>query len=181
MESNGFSVVMKSRNLPADSLNQFNDLIRDEFHAMNTYLWQSVVCSGWGHEQLAAKLREEAEEEMGHAELLMKRLTVFDLLPTIFGLKDVKICKDVKEMLDHNLELEEKALKNYNSALEVSRKHDDNGSRKVLEDILVDEEEHYDWLKTQIDRIDAVGLENYLNNLGVEEDTKEKEEEDDDE
>jgi len=166
MSEAGYSVLYKSRSIPVVIVDAINDLIRDEIHAAFTYLWQAAVVDGWGHTQLGKKFREESHEEMDHAKKLMDRLTVFDRMPEVTKLKDVQKQTDVKSMLEHNVELEEAALKSYNKAHKLACDHDDNGTRKIFASILEDEESHFDWLKEQSDRIKQIGIQDYLARLG---------------
>lgn len=160
--SDGFGVLVKGRQISKEMERTLNSLVVDEFNAIHNYLMHSAVCGGWGLKALEAKFLEESHEEMGHAKLLMDRITVFDKIPTLQQFAEVERILDVKAIINKQLDLEMTALRDYNKAVKLARKEGDNGTKGLLQKILMDEEKHYDWLKAQLDMIDRMGVENYL-------------------
>lgn len=158
----GSVVLLKARSISNQLLRTLNSLIIDEFNAIHHYLTHSSVCGGWGYKALEAKFQEEVQEELVHAKLLMDRITVFDKVPTLNRFPDVERSKSVKDMIEKQVELEKVALKDYNAAVKMARKEGDHGTKGVLMQILLDEEKHYDWLKAQLDKIEQMGIQNYL-------------------
>ena len=158
----GFGILIKGRNISTKMLRTLNSLIVDEFNAIHHYMVHSAVCGGWGYKALEDKFYEESREELGHSKILMDRITVFDKVPTLNQFPSVERPTDVKNMIEKQIELENGALKGYNDAVIQARNEGDNGTKDILNSILMDEERHYDWLKEQSDKIKGLGLELYL-------------------
>src|SRR5439155_22017952 len=116
----------------------------------------------WGYLRLAQKIRGESIEEMRHAEELVDRVLFLDGLPNLQKLGKLSIGENVKEQLENDLGLEMRAHKRLNDGLELCRQRGDNASEELLRKILVNEEEHIDWIETQLDVISKLGLELYL-------------------
>lgn len=161
--ADGFRVEMvKARSIDPKLAKVLGDLIRDEMHAMTTYMQQASVASGWGYVALAQHFWEESNEEMVHAMKLMDRLNVFGELPKIPQVPKIKVVGDVKGMLQHQMELEETALTSYNDAIKSARDANDHGTKQILSAILGDEEKHYDWLQNQMELVRRLGTQDYL-------------------
>jgi len=158
----GFNIMVKGRKISNKMLRVLNGLIVAEFDAIHHYMVHSAVCGGWGFRVLEAKFREESEEELGHSKMLMDRVTVFDKVPTLNQFPAVERPKDVKNMIEKQVALEQQALQDYNDAIRIAREEGDSGTRQILMKILADEERHYDWLKAQLDKIQQMGIQNYL-------------------
>ncbi len=133
-----------------------------ELTAINQYFCQAKMCKNWGFNVLAKKHYEESLGEMKHAEMLIDRILFLEGTPEIARYDVIKVGTDVKEQFENDLVLEMKGVKLYNDTIELCTKLKDNGSRELIEPILVESEEHVDWLETQLDLIKAVGLQNYL-------------------
>ncbi|MCI0637749.1 MAG: bacterioferritin [Gemmataceae bacterium] len=133
-----------------------------ELTAINQYFCQAKMCKNWGFNVLAKKHYEESLGEMKHAEMLIDRILFLEGTPEIARYDVIKVGTDVKEQFENDLVLEMKGVKLYNETIELCTKLKDNGSRELIEPILVESEEHVDWLETQLDLIKAVGLQNYL-------------------
>ena len=133
-----------------------------ELTAINQYFCQSKMCKNWGFHALAAKHLEESIGEMKHAEMLIDRILFLEGVPEIARYDVIRVGTDVKEQLENDLVLEENGVKAYNVAVDLCVQLKDGGSRELLERILVESEEHVDWLETQLDVIKKIGMENYL-------------------
>jgi bacterioferritin len=133
-----------------------------ELTAINQYFCQAKMCKNWGYHKLAAKHYEESMGEMKHAEKLIDRILFLEGVPEIARYDVIRVGTDVKEQLENDLALEMKGVKAYNDAIQLCIQRNDGGSRELLESILVESEEHVDWLETQLSLINDVGLQLYL-------------------
>jgi bacterioferritin len=139
-----------------------NDQLTNELTAINQYFLHSRIYRHWGFEKLGKKEYEESIGEMKHADRLIERVLMLDGLPNLQALHKLMVGESVPEILNCDLQLElisQKTVKEGISACEQAR---DFVSRELLQDILDDTEEHIDWLETQIELVDRVGLQNYL-------------------
>ena len=139
-----------------------NALLADELSAINQYMVHSEMCANWGYKKLAAYLRKESVEEMGHAEKLIERILFFEGKPIVSQLNPISIGADVEAQHKGDLAAEIGAVKAYNDGVRLAVEAGDNGTRELLESILKDEEEHVDWLEAQLDQIRQMGIQNYL-------------------
>ena len=139
-----------------------NAALTIELTAINQYFCQAKMCKNWGFNKLAAKHYEESMGEMKHAEKLIDRILFLEGVPEIARYDVIRVGTDVKEQFENDLQLEMKGVKAYNDAIELFAKLKDNGSRELVEPILVESEEHVDWLETQLGLVETVGLQNYL-------------------
>jgi bacterioferritin len=133
-----------------------------ELTAINQYFCQAKMCKNWGLNNLAKKHYEESIGEMKHAEMLIDRILFLEGVPEIARYDVIRVGTDVKEQLENDLALEMRGVKNYNEAVNLCIQVKDGASRDLLEKILVESEEHVDWLETQLGLIQQVGLQNYL-------------------
>jgi bacterioferritin len=133
-----------------------------ELTAINQYFVQAKMCKNWGLHRLAAKHYHESIGEMKHAELLIDRILFLEGVPEIARYDVIRVGTEVKVQFENDLVLETKGVKAYNDAIALCLAANDAGSRELLEKILVESEEHVDWLETQLDLIQRLGLENYL-------------------
>lgn len=141
-----------------------------ELTAINQYFCQAKMCKNWGFQKLAAKHYAESMGEMKHAEKLIDRILFLEGVPEIARYDVIRVGTNVKEQFENDLVLESRGVKAYNDAVDLCAKVKDNGSRELLEGILVESEEHVDWLETQLSLINDVGLQLYLQNqIGEEE------------
>src|SRR5262249_12380001 len=109
-----------------------------ELTAINQYFCQAKMCKNWGYHKLAAKHYEESMGEMKHAEKLIDRILFLEGVPEIARYDVIRVGTDVKEQLENDLALESHGVKAYNAAIELCTKHKDNGSRELLDGILVE-------------------------------------------
>ncbi|MBM63099.1 MAG: bacterioferritin [Acidobacteria bacterium] len=139
-----------------------NGALTIELTAINQYFCQSKMCGDWGFHTLAKKHYEESIGEMKHAEKLLERILFLEGTPEIARYDVIRVGTDVKEQFENDLKLEMNGVKHYNSLVELAVKVGDNGTRELVAPILLESEEHVDWLETQLFRIEKVGIENYL-------------------
>jgi len=139
-----------------------NDLLADELTAVNQYMVHSAMCEDWGYDKLHDKIEHRAIDEMKHAEKLIGRIIFLEGSPTVSHLKQINIASKVDKQLVSDHEAEEGAVAAYNTAIRTAIDLADSGTRELLEDILEDEEAHIDWLESQLDQIDQMGLPAYL-------------------
>ena len=138
------------------------EMLKEELGAISQYFLHSEMCDNWGYTRLSEFIKRQAIGEMKHAEILIERILFLEGLPNMGDLPRLNIGKDVKQQLQNDLDLEKSAVAEYNKAVATSRKVGDNASADLLETILKDEEEHVDFLETQLSLIRDIGLENYL-------------------
>jgi bacterioferritin len=139
-----------------------NELLTAELTVINQYFIHSKMCENWGYDRLAAKVREESIDEMRDAEKLIDRIIFLGGVPNLQRLNAVGVGETVPEQFDLDLDQERGAIERYNRGVALAVEHHDNGTREILEGILRGEEDHLDWLETQVELIRQVGLENYL-------------------
>ncbi len=139
-----------------------NQVLKAELTAINQYFLHSEMCENWGYHRLAEVTKKESIGEMKHAEILMERILLLDGTPNMSDYFKINIGQNVKQQLQHDLQLEYDAVKRLNDGINTCVAAKDNGSRELLEKILVEEEEHIDYLEAQLHAIDEIGLENYL-------------------
>ena len=139
-----------------------NDVLTGELTAINQYFIHAKMCDNWGYSQLAALVRHESIDEMKHAEQLIERILFLDGVPNLQRLGGLRIGETVKEQFESDLALEYAAIKRLNDGVAACVSAGDHGSRHLLEEILVAEEEHTDWLETQLTAMQQVGESAYL-------------------
>ncbi len=143
-------------------IDALNRALTIELTAINQYFVQAKMCQNWGLLKLGRKHYEESIGEMKHAEKLIDRIIFLEEVPEIARYDVIKVGVNVKEQLENDLTLELKGVKTYNEAMTLATQLKDNGSRELMAEILVDSEEHVDWLESQLHLIQTVGLERYL-------------------
>lgn len=139
-----------------------NRALKLELTAINQYFLHARMFRHWGFERLGDIEYRESIDEMRHADKLIERILFLDGLPNLQDLDKLKIGESVAEAIGADLELEMKAHPFYREAIAYCESVRDYVSRELLDDILESEEEHIDFLETQLDLIKSVGLENYL-------------------
>lgn len=139
-----------------------NDGLTIELTAINQYFIQSRMCANWGFHKLAKHHYDESIEEMQHAQLLIDRIIFLEGVPEIARYDVIRAGTDVKEQLQYDLEVELQASRSYNEAAEICRAEKDAASREIVEKIIRESEESLDWLEAQLELINTIGLELYL-------------------
>ncbi len=139
-----------------------NKVLRNELTAISQYFMHARMLQNWGLHALGEHEYKESIDEMRHADWLIQRILFLEGMPNLQELDKLMIGETVPEMLDCDLRLEQRAVVDLRNAIEHCEGVRDFTSRKLFRDILVSEEEHIDWLETQLELIKRVGLENYL-------------------
>lgn len=139
--------------------------LRNELTAINQYFVHYRMLKHWGFDKLAAKEYAESIGEMKHADALMERIFMLDGLPNLQDLGKLNIGEDVPEILSSDLTLERGAQATIKEGIAHCESVRDYVSRDLLESILSDTEEHIDFLETQLELIERVGLQNYLQSI----------------
>ncbi|WP_395374138.1 bacterioferritin [Marinicella sp. W31] len=139
-----------------------NKALFNELTAINQYFMHAKILQDMGFSKLAAKEREESIEEMNHADELMERILFLEGLPNLQALGKLRIGENPHEMLKCDLALEHDAIPDLRDGVEYAESVRDYVTRDLFQKILDNEEEHVDWLETQLGLIEKVGEHNYL-------------------
>ena len=139
-----------------------NDVLTAQLTSINQYFVHAEMCENWGYERLQKVIRKHSIGEMKHAEELIERVLFLEGIPNVQRLWPIRIGENVHEIFKADYALEMEALPRLNQGIETCRELGDNNTRRLLEEILEDEEKHVDWLEAQLSLIEQVGLQNYL-------------------
>ena len=139
-----------------------NQVLTTELTAVNQYFLHARICENWGYERLYERFRHESIDEMKDADDLIERILYLEGLPNVQRYNKVNVGENVPEMFQLDLQLEKDAIAALNAGIALCRDKGDNGSAELLEEILEGEEEHADWLETQLAAIDQIGAQSYL-------------------
>lgn len=139
-----------------------NANLKDEMTAIDQYILHAEMCEDWGYSKLHDSIEKRAITEMKHAEALIARILFLEGIPIISELGKMSIGKDAEEMMAFDHIAEYDAIQSYNNAIKVCVEEKDNGTKELFEATLKDEEDHIDWIESQIDQISQMGIKNYL-------------------
>jgi bacterioferritin len=146
----------------ADIIELLNDVLTGELTAINQYFIDAKMLANWGIGRLASKFHEDSIDEMKDADELIERILYLDGMPNLQRLGTVRVGETPAEKLSLALDVEKAAIERLNRGIALCTTAGDNGSRELLEKILAGEEEHADWLETQLDLIARLGEAHYL-------------------
>jgi bacterioferritin len=138
-----------------------NKALRHEMTAVNQYWLHYRLLDDWGYSKLAKKQREESIEEMQHADMLVDRIIFLEGFPNMQELDPLMIGQNIKEVLECDLKAEYSARALYEEARGVCRDKKDYVSMELFEKLMSDEEGHIDWLETQLENLENIGVQNY--------------------
>ena len=138
------------------------EVLKAELTAINQYFLHAEMCENWGYEKLAKHTRKESIEEMRHAEKLIERILFLDGTPNMSDYFKINVGNNVEQQFKNDLQVEYDAVKRLNAGIHTCSQSNDGASRELLEHILVDEEEHIDYLEAQLHAIGEMGIQNYL-------------------
>ncbi|MFM7734598.1 MAG: bacterioferritin [Alphaproteobacteria bacterium] len=146
----------------AKVVEMLNRVLTAELTGINQYFIHSKMCRNWGLEHLAKHVHEESIGEMKHADEVIERILYLEGVPNMQRYNKVRVGETVPEQLSLDRDLEVEAIALLNEAVETAVAAHDNGTRDLFEKILRSEEEHLDWLESQLDLLGKIGEQNYL-------------------
>lgn len=143
-------------------IKHLNTILKNELTAINQYFLHSRILGDWGLASLEKHEYDESIDEMKHADEVIKRVLFLEGLPNLQDLGTLRIGENVREIFEGDLALELDALKDLRDGIAHCEECRDYASRDLMREILAEEEEHVDWLETNLSLIDKVGEQNYL-------------------
>ncbi len=146
----------------ATVIEHLNRVLKNELTAINQYFLHSRMLRDWGFTKLGDHENEESIDEMKHADLIIDRVLFLEGLPNLQDIGKLRIGEDVPEILQCDLDLELDAIPDLRAAIAYCENHKDYVSRELFDQILTSEEDHVDFLETQLELVTKLGVENYL-------------------
>ena len=144
-------------------VDRLNELLSGELTAADQYFTHSRMYEDWGLGVLSERIKHESEEELEHADTLIKRILFLDGTPDLSVRAGLKIGSTVAEMMANDLELEISVARELKDVIQLAEAEKDFVTRKILEDMLkTTEEDHMYWLETQLELIEKIGIQNYM-------------------
>ncbi len=144
-------------------VDRLNNILTIELTAINQYFVQAEMCKNWGFERLYSKFREISTDEMKDTEHLIRHILYLEGLPNLQRMNQVMVGESVQEDLELDLQSEQNAVEVVTEAITHCAQVGDYTTRGMLEEMVRSEEEHVDWLETQLETINQIGVELYLN------------------
>ena len=145
----------------ATVIEHLNKVLKNELTAINQYFLHSRILKDWGLTKLGDYEHHESIDEMKHADQLIERILFLEGLPIMQTMGKLRIGENVPEILQCDLDMELDAIPDLRAAIAYCEAYKDYVSRELFDEILRSEEEHVDWLETQLDLIEKVGIQNY--------------------
>ncbi len=145
-----------------DVIAELNRTLTNELTAINQYFLHARMYESWGFNKLGKKTYEESIEEMKHADKLIKRVLLLEGLPNLSDMHKLQIGETVPECLEGDLSVERRGREGMIKAIELCEGKKDYVTRDLLREILKDTEDHIDYLETQLQLIEQMGLQNFL-------------------
>jgi bacterioferritin len=139
-----------------------NEVLTTELTSINQYFVDAKMLDNWGYERLGKHYYDESIDEMKDADVLIERLLYLEGVPNLQRLGNVRVGETAVEKFELALQLERESVERLNRGIALCVNHADNGTRELLENILEGEEEHADWLETQLALVGQIGESNYL-------------------
>jgi bacterioferritin len=139
-----------------------NEALREELKSIAQYNLHARMQKNWGYKKLAKETKERFEDEECHAKRLIKRILLLEGTPDVTSPMKLKVGADVKAQMQNDCDSEDAMLDLYNRLIPVCRDENDDTSRRILEHILQDEEEHYHYTEQEVGIIKSIGLPAYL-------------------
>lgn len=139
-----------------------NEVLTAELTAINQYFIHAKMLKNWGYTKLAEHVRSESIDEMKHADEVIERILYLEGVPNLQRYGKLMVGETPREQFELDLRLEHAALERFNRGVALCRGENDNGTREMLERMLVSEEQHTDWLETQLELINQIGDAHYL-------------------
>ncbi len=146
----------------ATVIENLNKYLQIELTGHKQYMVSAGVCANWGYRRLHEKQEAYSLEEIEHAAKITRRILFLEGDPIPKDAREVKACASIPEMLKKDFELVAYAIEHLQGAIEHCLSCSDAGTRELFEEMLVDEEEHIDWLEAELELIEQVGVANYL-------------------
>lgn len=143
-------------------LDILNDVLTGELTAINQYFLHAKMLKNWGYKRLASHVHHESIDEMKHADEIIERILFLEGLPNLQKLFKLNIGQTPKEQFETDLALEHEAIKRLATGINLARSVDDTATKELFTKIQIAEEEHIDWLETQLGLIAQIGEQNYL-------------------
>jgi bacterioferritin len=140
-----------------------NEVLTAELTAVNQYFGHAKMQANWGYDRLADHSKDESIDEMKHADALIERILFLEGMPNLQRLGSVRLGETPVEQLRLDLEVEREAVDRFNRGIALAVELGDNGTRELLAGMLVSEEQHVDWLETQLSLVADLGEQLYLN------------------
>lgn len=142
-----------------------NEALTAELTAVNQYFLHAKMCEHWGYSKLGSLYRQESIDEMRDAEKLIDRILMLDGLPNLQRLNHVGVGETVEEQIRLNRDLEAAAVERYRRGVALCLAQEDVATRYLLEQLLIGEEHHLDWLETQLSVIEDIGIKLYKQSM----------------